>query len=357
MSDQQDKTEEASPFKLQDARKKGQVPRSQELLSFAMLLAFLLAFSSIAVHLAGVIASHSHWWLSNADLLGADRGYFKHQARASLGALSSEILPLLAALLLTAVLANLLYSGPVFSSVPLKPDFKRLNPIAGLKRIFSRRMFVEVVKVLVKGLLFALVLYFFSRHLMVALLGSAMLSPFSLPSLGMGLLMRLGFTLLAVLAIAALFEMWYSRRDFARQMRMTKHEQKDEYRRREGDPEIRSRRKGIQQELLKKVSALGQVKDADFVVVNPTHYAVALKYRPSSMRAPCIVAMGRGVQAARICHVARRHGVPIVRRPPLARALSALGRHDSPIPDSMHEDVASIYRWIVNLPGNKVMQS
>jgi flagellar biosynthetic protein FlhB len=355
MSDQQDKTEEASSFKLEEARKKGQVPKSQELLSFAMTLAFLMIFSATIFQVARTLAQTTHWWLSNADSLGASWGYMRHQAGFALEHVVNSLMPLVGALVVVAILTNLLFSGPVFSLASIKPDFKRLNPIAGLKKIFSRRMFVELLKLLVKGALFCMVLYYVAQSLLPDLLGVATVSPMALPPAAKSMLMQMGFALLAVMGAAALFEMWYARRDFARQMRMSKREQKDEYRRREGDPEVRSRRKGIQQELLKKTAALGQVKDADVIIVNPIHYAVALQYRPSVMRAPLVLAMGRGIQAQRICRVARRNGVPILRRPPLARLLHALGRANSPIPDSTQNDVASVYRWIIALPGNKVV--
>lgn len=355
MSDQQDKSEEATPYKLEEARKKGQVPRSPDLLSFAMILTFLMVFSAIAAPLASVIAAHTHWWLGNAGQLGTSFGYLGEQGAYSVRQVVYAFLPLIGALVLVAVLTNLLFSGPVFSAFVIKPDFKRLNPIQGLKRIFSRRMFVELLKVLVKGGLFALVLYYLFQSLLPRLLGMATVSPMELPLAGKQLLMQLGFTVLSIMAAAALFDVWYSRREFGRQMRMSKRETKDEHKRREGDPEVRSKRKGIQQDLLKKASALGQVKDADVIITNPTHYAVALQYRPATMLAPRVLAIGRGFHALRICQMARKHQVPILRRPPLARTLHALARVDSAIPDITQSDVARVYRWVIALPGNKVL--
>lgn len=355
MSDQQDKSEEATPYKLEEARKKGQVPRSPDLLSFAMIITFLMVFSAIAAPLAGVIAAHTHWWLGNAGQMGTSFGYLGEQGGYSVRQVLYAFLPLIGALLLVAVLTNLLFSGPVFSAFAIKPDFKRLNPIQGLKRIFSRRMFVELLKVLVKGGLFALVLYYLFQSLLPRLLSMASVSPMELPLAGKQLLMQLGFTVLSIMAAAALFDVWYSRREFGRQMRMSKRETKDEHKRREGDPEVRAKRKGIQQALLKKASALGQVQDADVIITNPTHYAVALQYRPASMLAPKVLAIGRGLHAWRICQMARKHRVPILRRPPLARTLHALARVDSAIPDSTQIDVARVYRWVIALPGNKVL--
>lgn len=357
MSDQQEKTEQASSQKLDDARDKGQVARSQELLTFLMVLTFLVVFSASAYRLSSVLIEQTHWWLSNAGSLGRSWGYLAEQGGYSMRQLGAALLPLLAALVLMAILANLLFSGPVFSLTPLTPDFKRLNPFTGIKRMFSRKILVELIKVLVKGMMFALVLYSVFQSLAPHLLDSATLSPLSLPLSAKHMLMRLGYTVLLVMLVAAAFDMWYSRREFGRQMRMSRREVKDEYRRREGDPEIRSKRKGIQQELLKKSASLSRVPEADIIITNPTHYAVALQYRPATMRAPVVLAMGRGLMALRIMDTARQHGVPVLRRPPLARTLHALCTIESPIPEITQTDVARVYRWILAMPGNKVLSS
>lgn len=357
MSDTQDKSEQTSPYKLEEARKKGQVARSPELLSFFMVLTFLVVFAASAWQMARVIAEHAHWWLGNASQLGRSWGYLMEQGGHSVSQVASTLLPLFAALVIMAIMANLLMNGPVFSTTPLKPDFKRLNPIAGLKRMFSRKMFVEMIKVLVKGMLFALVLYYLFQSLAPKLLDSATESPLSLPELGKQLLMQLGYSLLAVMAVAAAFDIWYSRQEFARQMRMSRREVKDEYKRREGDPEVRAKRKGAQQALLQKSAALSKVGDADVIITNPTHYAVALQYRPATMRAPVVLAMGRGQLAQRIMSLAREKGVPVLRRPPLARLLHALADINGPIPEITETDVARVYRWILAMPGNRVMTS
>lgn len=352
-TDQQEKSEEASPFKLDEARKKGQVPRSQELLSFIMVLTFLLVFSATAHNIARALSAHTHWWLGNVGRMGWSQ--MISQGGHSLQILGYTLVPLAGALVLMAILTNLLFSGPVFSAFPLKPDLKRLNPIQGLKRVFSRRMLVEFAKVLVKGLLFGIVLYYVAIGLAPDLLALGSSSPLTLPQATKGLMMQVGFSLLMVMAAAALFDIWYSRKEFGRQMRMSKREVKDEYKRREGDPEVRAKRKSVQNELLNKAASQSKVKDADVIIVNPTHYAVALQYRPSKMLAPVVLTKGRGLLARRIRYLARRHGVPVLHRPPLARTLYALGRLDAPIPDATQDDVAQVYRWIIAIPGNKVV--
>lgn len=354
MTDQQDKSEPATPHKLDEARKQGQIARSQELVTFVMVLSFLLVFSAIAAQLGLVVASRTRWWLENAGQLGQSWGYLASEAKYNIQAIGYSLLPLFATLIIAAVLTNLIFNGPVLSMEPMKPDFKRINPIAGLKRLFSRRMLVELLKILVKGFLFSVVLYLAFQNLLPKLVSAATLSPWDLPQMVCGAMLTVGLSIAGVMGATAIFDMWYSRAEYARTMRMSRREMKDEYRRREGDPEIRSKQKKIQQELLKKVASLKSIKDADVIITNPTHFAVALQYRPQMMLAPVVLAMGQGFLAQRIRSLACRHGVPVVSQPPLARQLFALVNLGEPIPDVLQADVAKVYRWVISLPNSKV---
>lgn len=355
MSDQQEKTEDASQFKLDEARKKGMVPHSADLLSFAMLAAFLVALVAAGGNLARVLALQTRWWLENAGALAASNGYLLGAAGHSLQAIGHALLPLFAAIILMVLLVNLLFSGFVFSTVPLTLDFKRLHPVQGFKKVFSRRMLIELGKLLLKALIFGAVLYAVTRALLPDLLATPFLSPVYLPQALRQLVVRLGAALLAVMAVAAAWDMWLARKEFGRQMRMSRHEVKDEYKRREGDPEVKSRRKQEQQGLIKKLGALAKVKDADVILTNPTHFAVALQYRPGTMAVPVVLALGRGMLAQQICRLARRHRVPILRRPPLARRLYKGAGINHPIPLDTELDVATVYRWVIAQPGNRVM--
>lgn len=355
MNDQQDKTEQATPHKLEEARKRGQVPHSQELVSVAMTAAFLASFSAIVYQLGIEVISHSHWWLANADRLATGWNYLAVQAIHSIQQISFALMPLIAALIVATVLSNLIFKGVVFSLIPLKPDFKKINPIQGIKKLFSRRLLVETLKTILKGVLFAAVLYYFFKSHYLQLLAIGSLSPTDIPHESIQLMLKLGLSLFFIMLLFVLFDIWYSRYEFARQMKMSHREIKEEYRRREGDPTIRSKQKQIQRELLKKIAALGNVKDADVIITNPTHVAIALQYRPKTMMAPVVLAMGKGMLAKQICQLARKHQVPIIRRPVVARSLLAQCSINAPIPNSTQADVAHIYRWIITLPANKVI--
>lgn len=355
MSDSQDKSEQATPFKQAEARKKGQVAKSQELLTFAMLLVFVLSFAMLAQPLASALLHESRYWLLHADVLAASLGQLPTAIGLSLQPIVHLLLPLAVALMLVGILVNLLFSGPTLSFTPLSPDGKRLSPLAGFKRIFSRRLLVDLLKTLIKGALFALVLYHLLFSLLPVLLSGAGLLPAMLPVSGKQLFMQLAFALLLVMAAAAVFDAWYARREHARQLRMSKQDVREEHHRREGNPEVRAQRRRAQSELVRKLQALGQVRHADVVVVNPTHYAIALQYRPGSMPAPKVLAKGRGVLARRIRQLAQQHAVPIWTGPALARQLFAQADLDAAIPEAAQEGVAQVYRWVISRPGNQVV--
>lgn len=354
MSDQQEKTEEASPFKLEEARKKGMVPHSADLMSLALVSAFLMAIAATGSNLVQAIAVHTRWWLENAAMLAVNPGFMLGAAGKSLQVIAYAMLPVIAAMVIMAVLVNLLFSGFVFSTTPLKPDFKRLHPVQGLKKIFSRRMLIELGKLLLKAMLFAVVLYWIFDGLLQHLLAAPLMPAIHLPVLFEKLFIQLGSALLAIMLLAAIWDMWMSRREFARQMRMSNHEVKDEYKRREGDPDIKSKRKQAQQALIKKLGALGKVSDADVIITNPTHYAVALQYRPGRMTVPIVLASGQGMIAQQICRLARRYNIPVLQRPPLTRLLYRECGINHPIPVEAELDVAAVYRWVIAQPGNRV---
>jgi flagellar biosynthetic protein FlhB len=147
-----------------------------------------------------------------------------------------------------------------------------------------------------------------------------------------------------VLVLIAILDWLFVRRDFTRKLRMSRRELRDEHKRRDGDPEIKSKQKKLIRDLLRKARAVPKVGEADFVLTNPTHYAVAMQYRPATMRAPIVLAKGAGFLAARIRDVAGRHGVPLVRSPELARALYRDVDVDAPVPEALYGQLAPIYR-------------
>ncbi|MDB5988174.1 MAG: flhB [Nevskia sp.] len=317
----QDKSEEATPYKLEEARKSGSVAKSTELngaVSLALAMLAAAAFSDWAVshlaHLDKELFLGSSQWIFDIPHLMARLRY--------VGELALFIVsPLLALVVVGAILSNLLQSGPVFSAKPLTPDFTRINPATGFKRLFSVRSVFEAVKAIVKLAFIVSVAYFAIKALLPILPSLYERPAKSYPVVFRHYALRLfGDLLMAVIAIAVA-DLIYTRWEFGRRMRMSRRELKDEVKRREGDPQVRNKRRELLRELRKRSSAVSKVKDSDVLITNPQHYAIAIKYQRGVKPAPEVVAKGVGELAQHMRDLAFRHRVPIIPNPALARDL------------------------------------
>lgn len=343
---EQDRTEPASPHKLREAHKRGQVAKSLEINSFLLLGVVLMVtyfmgedFIAEQLHLSKVLLSEAvHLDLDEKTVLGL----FKYTFTFLLSALS----PLVAAIMLVGILANMLQTGPVFSFHPLKPDLNRLNPVNGFKRIFSKKLLFESVKTIVKMSLFGVILYFAIVSLLPKLFALIDTSPQAYPILLMEHGRSLAYKLLLAIVLIALLDLVYSRWDFGQQMRMSRRELKEEVKRREGDPQIRARRRQLQKEAVNRAGAMKRVPDADVLITNPTHLSVAIQYDRDTSRAPIVVAKGAGELAAKMREIARQHSVPKVENKTLARALFLNVNLDEAVPESLYPTVAKILAWI-----------
>jgi flagellar biosynthetic protein FlhB len=319
-SDEQNKSEEATPFKLARAREKGTVARGADLGFFGVLAAFLLfltlAGSALANRLLALMRSNLSDFSSLKDprvalrLVGEDAG-----ALLSMIALVSLTL-----LVIVIPIEILQLRGLVFSAEPLKPDFSRLNPGKGLKRLFSLRMIKEALKSVLKFLVYSVVAALAIRHA-VKTAGFEVTSGAALATLIWSSTLRLLSLFAAAALLLAAIDQIISRREFAKQMRMSRRELTREFREREGEPRIKAKRKQLHAELLKQTEGLGKLGGSDLVLVNPQHFAVALAYDGSSMGAPQVRAKARNELAMTMRAEAARLGIAVVADPPLARAL------------------------------------
>jgi flagellar biosynthesis protein FlhB len=342
---EQDRSEAATPFKLRHAKQRGSVAKSLEVNAVFVLTAFLaclLLWVPAAARLQlrldarlieqaaalGFGASQVHAWLS----------------AAMLGSLA-VLLPLFAAVMLAGALSSLVQHGPVFSVHPVKPDFSRINPAAGFKRLFSRRALFELGKNMLKLALFTWVLWLTLRHELPALVSLLVTDARAYDARLLDETVALLFRLLLAMVGVALLDLLFVRWEYADKMRMSRRELKDEVKQREGDPLIKARIRELQSELRKKSRALKNLPGADVLVTNPTHLAVALKYEHGRMAAPQVVAKGAGDIVDRMKQVARRHGVTIVENRLLARQLHELDI-DQAVPESCYAEVARILVWI-----------
>lgn len=346
---EQNRSEAATPFKLDEARRRGSVPRSIETTSFFMLAAAAagLFFGSKSItdqelhQFAGI--------LSAAGALDFNIPAIHAWGMKALIGSVVALAPLFVLLVVVAILTNILQTGPVLSATPLKPDFERLNPVAGLKRLLSLRMLMEAGKTLIKAGLLGAVLYWGVIHALPSLFALIDLSPRAYGEVLSGQTIRLVGKLLVVLVLIAAIDLAFNRWDYLQKLRMSRRELGEEIKRREGDPRIKQRLRQLQRETLKRSAGLQRVKDADVLITNPVHLAVAIKYERDQVDAPLLIAKGSGEMAAHMKVIARRHNVPIVENRKLARALFHRVKFDAPVPERHFADVAKILVWVYSL--------
>lgn len=338
-----DKGEEATPFKLEQARRKGMLARGTDLGFFASLVALAIAAQLVGTGLASGLAATMRHDLAIAGASSGEILALLNIGWAEIRSLSAVlILPLLLFIVVAVTIEIVQNRGIVFSAEPLRPDFSRMNPAKGLRRLFSMRMLKELAKNLVKLGFYGGAAFFYIRGVVqqagLRARDGRQLAELLAESAGRLLLM---FILLA--AAVATLDQLLARREFARQMRMSRREVTREAREREGEPRQKQKRRQILAEIIKQAAAAANVKGADVLIVNPTHYAVALRYRPEESDAPVIQARGRNLWAQRMRETARREGIVIVRNPALAKALYREGQVGGPIGQNQFVAVADIY--------------
>jgi flagellar biosynthetic protein FlhB len=254
--------------------------------------------------------------------------------------------PFLGALMLAAIVANVAQTGPILSADPVKPDLSRLSPISGFRKIFSMRTLFDGLRAILKLAALSWVAWEALAGLIPQFFHLAAMSPASLGRTIIDDAAAAGFRIALVMALIALLDFAFAKRQFARQMRMSKRDLKDEHKHREGDPRIKSRIRTLRRELLQKTQAMGNTRNADVMITNPTHYAVALRYVQGEMPSPQVIAKGAGVGAALMRRIAQRHRIPIVENRQLARALYRVAGLEQHVPPSLYAQVARIMVWV-----------
>lgn len=344
----QERTEQPTAKRLEDARQKGQIARSRELNTTAVMLVSALALlwfgKGLVVDLGAMIKTHLS--PSRAEIFDKT-ALLRFFDQAMLDAVWM-LLPFLGLALVASLIAPLALGGWAFSTEALQPRLNKLDPIKGLKRMFSARALMELVKAMAKFLLVAAVAVAVIWVQMGDFinLGGESLQP-ALAHAGDLLASAFLYISAALILIAAVdvpFQIW----DHNKQMRMTHQEVRDEMKDTEGKPEVRSRIRQLQREAAQR-RMMEAVPKADVVVTNPTHFAVALKYDPKKMRAPTVVASGADLIAANIRRVATENRVMLVEAPPLARALYHSTEIGQEIPQGLYVAVAQLLAYVYQL--------
>jgi flagellar biosynthetic protein FlhB len=342
-----ERTEPASPKRIEDARKKGQVPRSHELTSFSTLMVGLVAIITTGPDLYAAMKQIMVTALSfNRSQIWQSQLMTEQLYELSLIALIA-ILPIFAACVLVSILTPILIGGWLFSSEALAPQFARMNPLSGIGRMFSPRTVVETIKTVLKSALIGGVaawLMWNEKEQFIALLSMSAETGFAMAwQMTRHTLLLVASTMAVIAIIDVPYQLW----DYYKGLRMTKEEVRQENKEAEGDPHVKGRIRQLQREAARK-RMMAEIPKANVVVTNPTHYAVAIRY-DSEMRAPTVVAKGSFLLAERIIEIAKENKVAVIRTPPFARALYHHAELGEEIPTALYTATAEVLAYIYQL--------
>jgi flagellar biosynthetic protein FlhB len=343
-----ERTEQATGRRISEARAKGNIPRSRELNTFAILMAGGAGLMVLGSHLANGMLDLFHRGFSfNHASLADPAMMWKGFITAALSSLSL-FSPLMLALLIAVLAAPLSIGGWLFSVEALQPDIGRTNPFKGIARIFSVTGLVELVKALAKSVLVGSVALWvlWSKKTEILSLAAEPVTG-GIPHLA-GMLVWTFVLITAAMALIVALDVPFQLWDYYRKLRMTKEEVRQEMKESEGDPMIKGRIRALQREAARR-RMMAEVPKADVIITNPTHYAVALIYREKEMRAPKVVAKGSYLLAQRIRELGEENNVPILEAPPLARALYRHADLDQEIPAALFAVVAEVLAYVYQL--------
>ncbi len=351
MADDQEKTEEPTSKKIEDARKEGNVPKSQDVSSFITLVVaiftFLALFPFMQKHLVKL-------YIYYQSFIGVDltKNIVIQISLITFREVLLVVLPLALAVALSGLLAGFLQFGFLFSTKPLVPDFKKINPIKGLKNLLSIKKLVETIKVVIKVALVLLLAYYFLFDFTKELPAVVYISIFDQLLWLKEKAVLLGSVMLILFFFLALFDLFFVRYNYFKDLKMSKQEVKDEYKQMEGDPQIKARIRRIQMEMTKK-RMMQEIPNADVVITNPTHFAVALRYDKEKENAPKVLAKGADYLALKIKEIARNHDIQIIENPPLARELYKKCELNDMIPETLYKAVAEVLAFVYKTSKSK----
>ena len=344
----QEKTEQPTPKKLREAREKGQIPRSKELNSMTIMVAGAMGLLFMGSYIIGSLSEMMTRGFNLSRVEIQDTTSLILRFETAVYDAFFGLLPFLSLMVVVAILTPLMLGGWSFSLDQINFKGERLDPIAGMKRIFSARGLMELVKALAKFLVvsvFAVIFMWINAEEFLHLGREPFLQGLTHAAWLFGYaFLVMSLALLLIAAIDVPFQIW----DHSNKLKMTLQEVRDEMKETEGRPEVKSRIRGLQQEMAQR-RMMQDVPDADVIITNPTHYAVALKYDPETMAVPVVVAMGKDLIALKIREIGQESGVEIFEAPPLARALFAHSKLGQEIPGQLYYAVAQVLAFIFQL--------
>ncbi len=354
MADESDheKTEEPSEYRLQEARKKGEVASSKELASVLILFGVLMTLIFSALYILEVMHNFVQWlYMQDAQAIYAPKMLNKIMIKTMLTAFKC-VTPVFISAFCLSILAHVMQIGLLYAPEALSVKFERINPLSGAKRLFAMRSIVEVIKgvfkfAIIMGIAYVILgdhIKSFTGFLHVDVLQSFLYSK--------TLIGKLAFSILTGLAVVALGDFAWQKYSFRKKMMMTKQQVKEEMKEKDGSPEIKQRIRQVQREQAQK-RMMEAVESADVIVTNPTHISVAIKYDAEKMIAPAVVAKGQEFLALRIREMAKKHDIPLVENVPLARTLYKTVKIGEGVPRTLYKAVAEILAFVYKLKRKK----
>jgi len=344
----QDKTEEATPKRKQESREKGQVSKSPEFNSVVLLLAAFLSLSFLGAEILDKLSYGFRVYYQGVSDYTISANSLQYYVTLGVKSLAMLLLPLVGVIMITGVATNVAQFGFLLTWKPLTPDFSKLNPVSGLKRLFSTRAFVDLAKNIFELCIIGTIAYYAIVSLedkffllinaevenIVQVIGSTVY---------VVAVKILGFLLVLTILDFA-YQKWQHKKD----MRMTKQDVKDEQVQSEGNPQIKSAIRSMQLKMVRQ-RMMEKIPEADVVITNPTHLAVALKYDPSAMAAPIVLAKGERLIAEKIKEIATQHHIPILENKPLARSLFKVCEIGAQVPAALFQAVAEVFAHVYQL--------
>lgn len=348
--DESQKTEDPTPKKLEESRKKGQVALSKEMNNWLMLASGTLVVIFVGPGVMTKLRVLLRGYLMHADSMSIAPGNMRQLLGDSFSEVFSIMTLPITLLVIVAFLAPFIQVGAIFAPEVIKPSLEKISPAKGFTRLFSKRSLAEFVKGLCKlgiitGIGVMLLSPFYSS--VDRMVGLAI--PDTLAEIKF-MLIRMMTGILIVLLLMAVADLLYQRWEHYKKMRMSRQELKDEYKQSEGDPHVKSRLRQLRHERA-RARMMQNVPEADVVITNPTHFAIALKYKQGEMVAPVCIAKGQDNIALKIREIAEEHEIEIYENPPLARSLYEVVEVDQEIPQEMYKAVAEVISYVFKKQG------
>ncbi len=352
MQDKHSKTEEATPKRLRDSRKKGQISKSGDLNSAVSFLVFALLLGALGDYLL----TNSIEFITLA--LSQDVGSGLTETNVG-GILVQNVIKILLIFMpfgliavFIGVVTNVVQVGFLFTVEPLKPDFKRLNPIEGMKNIFSKKALFNMFKSIMKLLIVTYLTYTGLQKVMKPIMNLGGLGVEKLFGFFMDTVSTLSVSIASFMIILGVIDFIFQKKDYKKNLMMTKQEIKDEYKQMEGDPKIKSKRQQRQREM-SMARTMQSVEASTVIITNPTHIAIALRYEQGKDEAPVVMAKGLDYMAMKIREKAKEMDIPIIENKPLARSMYYKVEPGSSVPVEMYQAIAEILALVFTMNKNK----